>query len=297
MSPPIVGSSRPATASIASRHASTSSRRRFIRQSSLLPGSRAKQLESCRLLWRYVEDSMISRCIALMRPSRGDESTRQPVEQLGVAGPFSRGAEVAGRLDQPSTEVVLPDSVDHHPRGERVAFRCERMRQIRAGRCRARTVSDRRRKPSRNGAATLAPGVAALPRIKTGASIGRAASPSVWITGNWGRSLFLQAGRARSAARRASSWRRQSAWLRPAYLVAGHLDVSGGRLPPSRKRRDLFILGLDRGLGGLVGVNDCPWARRALRRNRCWRKRLRAHSNRWSGSGRTCGRGNGRRQR
>ena len=60
--------------------------------------------------------------------------------------------------------------------------------------------SDRRPAPSGTAAATLAPGVSGLPRIKTGMSVGRDASPSVWITGYLGRSLFLQAGRARPAA-------------------------------------------------------------------------------------------------
>ena len=90
-------SSRPATASMASRQASTSSRRRFIRQRRTFSGSLAWPFESSRLLWRYVDDSMISRCSALSDQPDAMNRLRQPVEQLGMARPFAQDAEVAGR--------------------------------------------------------------------------------------------------------------------------------------------------------------------------------------------------------
>ena len=81
---------------------------------------------------------------------------------------------------------------------------------------------------------------------------GGAASPSVWMTGNWGGSLFLQAGELRPQA---------------GELLSGFVGKLGFDLLhccrnlefqavgfPLQERVDLLILGLDRGLGGLVGV-------------------------------------------
>src|SRR5215472_13761157 len=43
---------------------------------------------------------------------------REPVEQLGMRGRTPRLAEIVERLDEPCPEMMLPDAVDHHPRGE-----------------------------------------------------------------------------------------------------------------------------------------------------------------------------------
>jgi hypothetical protein len=54
----------------------------------------------------------------------------QPVEQFGVAGPFAQDAEVAASGHQPAAEVVLPDTVDHDPRGQRVVARGDRTGEL-----------------------------------------------------------------------------------------------------------------------------------------------------------------------
>ena len=125
---------------MASRQASTSSRRRFIRQSRVFPGPSRSRCESNRLLWlvgRGQHDLAVQR---LDRPAGGDESAGQPVEQLGVAGPFAQDAEVAGGGDQPPAEVVLPDPVDHHARGQRVVGTRDRAGQLEPAAARAGTA-------------------------------------------------------------------------------------------------------------------------------------------------------------
>src|SRR3954468_16937716 len=66
----------------------------------------------------------------LERPSRGDEATREEVEQLGVARPLSHAAEVAGGADQASAEVALPDPVNQDPGGQRIVRACERAGEL-----------------------------------------------------------------------------------------------------------------------------------------------------------------------
>ena len=66
------------------------------------------------------------------RPSRCDESASLPVEQIGVAGPFAQGTEVAGSFDEAPAEVVLPDSIDHHPCGQGIVFAGDGVSEIQA---------------------------------------------------------------------------------------------------------------------------------------------------------------------
>ena len=58
-------------------------------------------------------------------PTVPHEGRGQSVEQLGMAGPVSMGAEVVQCLHQPDTEVMGPDPVDDDPRGQRVFGRGE----------------------------------------------------------------------------------------------------------------------------------------------------------------------------
>ena len=49
-----------------------------------------------------------------------DESSGEPVEQLGMRRRRPQLAEVAGRAHEALSEVFLPDAVDHHAGGEGV---------------------------------------------------------------------------------------------------------------------------------------------------------------------------------
>ena len=63
---------------------------------------------------------MISRCIALIDQPLSTKRVRQVVEQLGMRGPFAELAEVARRAHDAVAEMMLPDAVHHHARGERI---------------------------------------------------------------------------------------------------------------------------------------------------------------------------------
>src|SRR5262245_51867495 len=56
----------------------------------------------------------------LPTPTPPNEFGRHPVEQLGMARTIPRGAEITGRLHDAFPEMVLPDSIDGHARGQRV---------------------------------------------------------------------------------------------------------------------------------------------------------------------------------
>ena len=56
----------------------------------------------------------------LDRPTVGDEPGGKPIEQVGVARRPALLAEVVGRGDQTSAEVMLPDAIDHHARKQGV---------------------------------------------------------------------------------------------------------------------------------------------------------------------------------
>src|SRR5262245_10446838 len=68
----------------------------------------------------------------LDRPAGLDEAGGEPIEQFGVRRPLAPRAEVVAGGDEPGAEVVLPDSVDHHPRSERVLRRGNPAGQLQA---------------------------------------------------------------------------------------------------------------------------------------------------------------------
>ncbi len=72
----------------------------------------------------------ISRWIALIDQPRGDESGREPVEQLGMARRFAAEPEVGRRRDDSPAEVVLPDPVDHHAGRQRIVGSRQPVRQL-----------------------------------------------------------------------------------------------------------------------------------------------------------------------
>src|SRR5262245_31580135 len=45
---------------------------------------------------------------------------RQPIEQFRMCGRLAQLAEVARRAHDAFAEMMLPDAIDHHPRGERI---------------------------------------------------------------------------------------------------------------------------------------------------------------------------------
>ena len=56
----------------------------------------------------------------LHAPPGAHKLTRQVVEQLRVTRSVAAGAEVVRRGDEAGAEVVVPDAIDHHTRGQRI---------------------------------------------------------------------------------------------------------------------------------------------------------------------------------
>ncbi len=65
-------------------------------------------------------DVTMSRCNMLDAPAVFHEFSREPIEQFRMRGSRAVCAEVAGRADQPFAEMILPDAIHHHARGERI---------------------------------------------------------------------------------------------------------------------------------------------------------------------------------
>ena len=61
----------------------------------------------------------ISLCNRLSVQPCWTRSRGQPVEQLGMRRGLALLAEIAGRGDDSAAEVMLPEAVDDHPRGQR----------------------------------------------------------------------------------------------------------------------------------------------------------------------------------
>ena len=53
-------------------------------------------------------------------PAVLDEVAGQPVEQFGMRGALAHLAEIVGRADDAFAEMMLPDAIDHHARGQRI---------------------------------------------------------------------------------------------------------------------------------------------------------------------------------
>src|SRR5260370_31928254 len=58
-------------------------------------------------------------------PAAAHELHGQPVEQFGVRGLLAHLAEIIQRRDDALPEMVAPDAIDHHPRGQRIFPRAE----------------------------------------------------------------------------------------------------------------------------------------------------------------------------
>ena len=92
-----------------------------------------------------------------------------------MGGRIAAQAEVAGRGDQSSAEMPLPDAVDQHPRGQRIPRVGDRSRQLEP----AAPLLERRSRSARRAAAGTAaesPGRAGrdyLERIRADRSAGR----------------------------------------------------------------------------------------------------------------------------
>ncbi len=68
----------------------------------------------------------------LLAPASVHELAGQPVEQLGMTGGRSLGAEVVVGLDQAAAEIRLPDPVDDDAGRERIAAIDQPARQVQA---------------------------------------------------------------------------------------------------------------------------------------------------------------------
>ena len=56
----------------------------------------------------------------LQAPALTDELGRKPVQQFGVSGGHAGPPEITGCGDDADPKVMMPEAVDHHPRGQRV---------------------------------------------------------------------------------------------------------------------------------------------------------------------------------
>src|SRR5579871_6918065 len=61
----------------------------------------------------------------LHAPALLDEAVSQPVQQLRMRRPFAISAKVVGGTDDSAAEMVLPDPIHHHARGERIVRACD----------------------------------------------------------------------------------------------------------------------------------------------------------------------------
>ena len=68
----------------------------------------------------------------LRAETAGDELGREPVKQFGMLGLGRLHTEVVCGLDEPATEVALPDAVDPDTMRQRVIGRCQPVGQFRA---------------------------------------------------------------------------------------------------------------------------------------------------------------------
>ncbi len=133
LGPPSVRSSVPATARIWSRMISASSRCRGMRQKQPVLG-----------IDRDVGGDVAARHLVGLRghhqpvhrlhaPAALDELERQPVEQLRMRRRLAHLAEVARRADDAFAEMMLPDPVHHHARGQRIVRATRATRRSRGG--------------------------------------------------------------------------------------------------------------------------------------------------------------------
>ena len=64
------------------------------------------------------------------RPAGFDQAAGQPVQQLGMSRQRAHAAEVARRADYSFAEVLLPDAIDHHARGQGMLGRADPLCQL-----------------------------------------------------------------------------------------------------------------------------------------------------------------------
>ena len=65
-------------------------------------------------------------------PTCGDQFGGEPVQQLGVRRGLAAYTKVAGRRDQASTEVKLPQPIDNDSHGQRIGRVRQPLRQCRS---------------------------------------------------------------------------------------------------------------------------------------------------------------------
>ena len=54
------------------------------------------------------------------RPTTVNEFSNQEIKQLGMCGKRSHLAEIRWRIDESLAEMMLPDTINDHPCGERM---------------------------------------------------------------------------------------------------------------------------------------------------------------------------------
>ena len=65
-----------------------------------------------------------------LRPSPGNEPSRQVIEQLGMGRPRSGQPKIIDRADDPLAEQLLPDAIDNDPRRERIVVVSDPVSQL-----------------------------------------------------------------------------------------------------------------------------------------------------------------------
>ena len=88
---------------------------------------------------------MISRCSGLSCQPWSMSHSGEPVEQLRMRGRRAQLAKVVRRADDAAAEVMLPDAIDDHPRGEHVVGRGDPIGQHACGGRRSGRLSAARR--------------------------------------------------------------------------------------------------------------------------------------------------------
>ena len=68
-------------------------------------------------------------------PAVLDKSSSEVIEQLLVGGSFAHHTEIARGADNSAAEVVMPDAIGHHARGERILRIGQPVRQRTAAAC------------------------------------------------------------------------------------------------------------------------------------------------------------------
>ena len=138
----------------------------------------------------------------LDRPSAFDKSRRQVIEQFRIRRTIAHLAEVAGRAHDARAEVMLPDPIHHHARGQRILRDGDRFGQFQPAAALGETALGASRTQESKGTrgVPLRRDVSALPRICTWMFFGFSTSSTMCRNGYFVGSSFFFALKLRPSA-------------------------------------------------------------------------------------------------